>query len=74
LDLFPLNHPDPRPLVLFPENFPPDLHPLRKDFDIKTRPEFKSYGKYEYKEVEGEGVFNILVGPIHAGIIEPGTF
>jgi len=72
--LVPLNHPDPRPLVLFPENIPPDLHPLRKDFDIKTRPEFKSYGKYEYKEVEGEGVFNILVGPIHAGIIEPGHF
>lgn len=72
--LIPLNHPDSRPLVLFPENFPPNVYPLRKDFNISDRPDFKNYGKYEYKSVEGEGVFNILVGPIHAGIIEPGHF
>lgn len=72
--LIPLNHPDPRPLILFPENFPPDVYPLRKDYNPAKRPYFKSYGKYDYKEVEGEGVFNILVGPIHAGIIEPGHF
>ncbi|GAB6071733.1 hydrogenase large subunit [Venenivibrio stagnispumantis] len=70
----PLNHPDLRPLILFPENFPQNVHPLRKDFPYNTKLEFKKYGKYEYKEVKGEGVFNILVGPIHAGIIEPGHF
>lgn len=77
IDLFGVDfigHPDKRPLVLFPENFPPNLHPLRKNYNASYRPEFKEYGKYEYKEVEGEGVFNILVGPIHAGIIEPGHF
>lgn len=69
-----INHEDPRPLVLYPENFPQNLYPLRKDYKFNYRPEFKTYGKYEYKDVEGDGVFNILVGPIHAGIIEPGHF
>jgi len=76
-DLFgiePQYHPDPRPLVKFPENFPYDEYPLRKDYPWNKRPEFKKYGDYPYKKVEGEGVFNILVGPIHAGVIEPGHF
>lgn len=29
---------------------------------------------YEFLNVEGEGVYEIPVGPIHAGIIEPGHF
>ncbi|HEV2263059.1 MAG TPA: NADH-quinone oxidoreductase subunit C [Stellaceae bacterium] len=29
---------------------------------------------YEFREAEGEGVHRIVVGPIHAGIIEPGNF
>jgi Ni,Fe-hydrogenase III large subunit len=31
-------------------------------------------GRYPYHHVEGEGVMEIRVGPIHAGIIEPGHF
>ena len=27
-----------------------------------------------FKQVEGEGVYQIPVGPVHAGIIEPGHF
>jgi len=72
--LIPQGHPDPRSLVLHPEAFPPDLHPLRKDVAWDARPEIQSYGDYEYKSVKGEGIYNILVGPIHAGIIEPGHF
>jgi Ni,Fe-hydrogenase III large subunit len=30
--------------------------------------------KYTFLPVEGEGIFQIPVGPIHAGIIEPGHF
>ena len=30
--------------------------------------------EYTFKEVEGEGVYQIPVGPVHAGIIEPGHF
>jgi Ni,Fe-hydrogenase III large subunit len=30
--------------------------------------------KYPFRHVEGEGVMEVRVGPIHAGIIEPGHF
>ncbi len=72
--LTPLNHPDPRPLMMFPENYPNGFHPLRKDVRWDSFLELKDYGTYQYNEMEGDGVFNILVGPIHAGIIEPGHF
>ena len=53
--------------------WPPDYHPLRHDwsgqeaFDRPLQP-------YPYVRVAGEGVHEIAVGPIHAGIIEPGHF
>jgi Ni,Fe-hydrogenase III large subunit/Ni,Fe-hydrogenase III component G len=75
-DLFgltPLGHPDLRPLMLYPENWDFSVHPLRKDYN-NAIPEFKKYGDYKYKEVSGEGIFEVLVGPVHAGIIEPGHF
>ena len=31
-------------------------------------------GNYEYFKVEGESVHEVAVGPVHAGIIEPGHF
>ena len=31
-------------------------------------------GSFPFLEVEGEGVYEIPVGPVHAGIIEPGHF
>ncbi|MHC1711263.1 MAG: NADH-quinone oxidoreductase subunit C [Solidesulfovibrio sp.] len=69
----PLGHPDLRRLVLH-ENFPDDVHPLRKDFDprspIETLPDVET----PMIGVTGEGVFEVPVGPIHAGIIEPGHF
>lgn len=74
-DLFgikPIGHPDLRPLVLH-ENWPNGVYPLRKDFDIGiTVPEAEK--EYPVPGVEGEGVFEVPVGPIHAGIIEPGHF
>ncbi|TLD42770.1 MAG: Ni,Fe-hydrogenaseI large subunit HycE [Candidatus Jettenia ecosi] len=70
--LEPVGHPDPYTLVLH-GNFPDNTYPLRKDFDVQTRlPHLES--KLPFKRVEGEGVFEIPVGPIHAGIIEPGHF
>src|SRR5207244_5311527 len=45
-----------------------------KDFDLRTRlPEFQGV-RHDFREVEGEGVFQVPVGPVHAGIIEPGHF
>ncbi|WP_425060668.1 Formate hydrogenlyase subunit 5 [Sporomusa carbonis] len=70
--LVPFGHPDLRPLVLH-ENWPHGLYPLRKDF----RPDMpvpEGGGQYPVPSVQGEGVFEVPVGPIHAGIIEPGHF
>lgn len=72
--LIPTNHPDFKPLMLFPENWDPKINPLKKDYDPGNRPEFKKYGDYAYKKVYGEGIFEVPVGPVHAGIIEPGHF
>lgn len=70
--LEPVGHPDKRPTVLH-ENWPTDVYPLRKDFSWNDRPAI-AHGTYEFQKVEGEGIYEIPVGPIHAGIIEPGHF
>lgn len=66
---------DKRRLFLH-EVYPLDFHPLLKSFNngkIETAtPDVKA--EYAFKQVEGEGVYQIPVGPVHAGIIEPGHF
>lgn len=64
--------PDTRPLALH-EDWPDGLHPLRSDFQATTPPT-RVPRPFAYTRVEGEGVMEIPVGPIHAGIIEPGHF
>jgi Ni,Fe-hydrogenase III large subunit/Ni,Fe-hydrogenase III component G len=66
-------HPDPRPLVVH-DGWPEGLHPLRKAFDGRQRPPVEPAEEFPHLVVEGEGVFEVPVGPIHAGIIEPGHF
>jgi Ni,Fe-hydrogenase III large subunit/Ni,Fe-hydrogenase III component G len=52
----------------------PEVFPLRKDFDLQTvLPPFQGE-RHKFREVRGEGVFQVPVGPVHAGIIEPGHF
>ncbi len=70
--LTPIGCRDSRPIILH-ENWPADVFPLRKDFDWQTRPP-KGSGSYPFQEVKGEGIYEIPVGPIHAGTIEPGHF
>jgi Ni,Fe-hydrogenase III large subunit len=70
--LNPVGHPDERATLLH-ENWPTDKFPLRKDFDWQLRPK-QAHGSYKFQEVKGEGIYEIPVGPIHAGIIEPGHF
>jgi Ni,Fe-hydrogenase III large subunit/Ni,Fe-hydrogenase III component G len=72
LGLVPVGHPDPRPLVLY-DDWPEGVHPLRKDFDATTKVP-RVDRPYPFRRVEGSGVFEIPVGPVHAGIIEPGHF
>jgi Ni,Fe-hydrogenase III large subunit/Ni,Fe-hydrogenase III component G len=65
-------HPNPRRVALH-DNWP-EIHPLRKDFPIDTvLPPFEGE-QHLYRPTLGEGVFHIPVGPVHAGIIEPGHF
>ncbi len=67
-----VGHPNPRRVALH-DNWP-DVHPLRKNFPIDTvLPPFEGE-QHVYRPTLGEGVFQIPVGPVHAGIIEPGHF
>ncbi len=70
--LIPVNHPDPRRLVLH-ETWPRGYHPLRKDVSAIDAPPAANR-RFDYFEVQGEGIYELPVGPIHAGIIEPGHF
>jgi Ni,Fe-hydrogenase III large subunit/Ni,Fe-hydrogenase III component G len=75
-DLFgivPIGHPDPRPLVVH-DGWPRGVFPLRKAFDGSQRVPVEPASEFPHLVAEGEGVFEIPVGPIHAGIIEPGHF
>ena len=65
-------HPDWRRLVHH-ENIPAHTHPLRKDFAATTKLPH-AHEPYPMHAVEGKGIYEIPVGPIHAGIIEPGHF
>ncbi|MGK2851784.1 MAG: NADH-quinone oxidoreductase subunit C [Candidatus Limnocylindrales bacterium] len=74
-DLFgivPTGIPDPRRLVLH-ERYPSGYHPLRKDIDAHVPPPLGDR-HYVPFEADGEGVYQLPVGPIHAGVIEPGHF
>lgn len=73
--LTPVGHPCANRINLHQENYPVDTYPLRKDFAWDTKvvaPEQKEYPTFQ--KYEGEGVYEIPVGPVHAGIIEPGHF
>ena len=65
---------DKRRLFLH-ESYPADFHPLLKSFkNGKIETQLANAEEYPFKIVDGEGVYQIPVGPVHAGIIEPGHF
>jgi Ni,Fe-hydrogenase III large subunit/Ni,Fe-hydrogenase III component G len=70
--LIPVGHPGLKRLV-FHGNWPENNYPLRKDYPLNHRPETAGLGS-EFTRIKGEGVYEIPVGPVHAGIIEPGHF
>jgi len=59
--------------LIHQERFPKNIHPMRKDFAQKEM-DFSDYIPYKYEAIQGDSVFEVAVGPIHAGIIEPGHF
>jgi len=74
LGLRPEGHPQPNRLVLH-HNWPLGMRPLRKDFLKENIGEVtEDKAEHRFHQVEGEGSFYVPVGPIHAGIIEPGHF
>ncbi|MGO9693482.1 MAG: NADH-quinone oxidoreductase subunit C [Mycobacterium sp.] len=70
--VIPLDHPQPRRLVRH-HHWPRGWYPMRAD--TGPPPEFGDpEGPYPFLSVEGPGVYEIPVGPVHAGLIEPGHF
>ena len=74
-DLFgiePIDHPQPRRLVLH-QHWPEEWYPMRRD--AGPPPSMAaSTEQYPFVPVTGTGVYEIPVGPVHAGLIEPGHF
>ncbi len=50
--------------------------PLRPDFPLSGHPRGRTPGdtEYPFRPIAGAAVYQIPVGPVHAGIIEPGHF
>ena len=72
MGLMPIGNPDDRPWIKH-EDWPVDAWPLRKTFNASTKLP-RVPGEYRWIRAEGEGIYEIPVGPVHAGIIEPGHF
>jgi len=67
-----VDHPAPHRLVLH-QHWPRNYHPMRHD--ATPSPTFDERGEpFPFVAVEGPGVYEIPVGPVHAGLIEPGHF
>lgn len=72
--LVPEGHPDPRP-TMGHCSFDSDTFPLRKDATLQApTTDHDPLTEYDFHTVQGEGIYEIPVGPVHAGIIEPGHF
>lgn len=69
------DHPDPRRWTRH-QAWPADRYPLRQDFPVAGLSPGRSRADsdYAFASVLGNGVYQIPVGPVHAGIIEPGHF
>lgn len=68
----PYGHPLPRRLVRH-GHWPRGWYPMRRD--AGPPPPFDAdVGAFPFLEVEGQGVYEIPVGPVHAGMIEPAHF
>lgn len=70
--LVPRDHPMPFRLVRH-NHWPTGFHPMLAE---ARTPRFDGdgAGSFPFPAVSGEGVYEIPVGPVHAGLIEPGHF
>jgi Ni,Fe-hydrogenase III large subunit/Ni,Fe-hydrogenase III component G len=71
--LVPEGHPNLFPVALH-EDWPEGVWAMRKGFaDDQSVPRAPG-NLHPFRPVTGEGVFHVPVGPVHAGVIEPGHF
>ena len=71
--LIPEGHPNLARVALH-DDWPDGAWALRKDFpDDRVVPRVAG-AFHPFRPVTGEGVFQVPVGPVHAGVIEPGHF
>lgn len=71
--LVPQGHPNPRRVALH-DDWPEGTWVLRQDFAHDARVPRVEGSPHPFRPVRGEGVFQVPVGPVHAGVIEPGHF
>lgn len=64
---------DPRPWLRH-TGWSEHAHPLRRDARMEPTAGSPPPEAYAFVPVDGEGVHEIAVGPVHAGVIEPGQF
>ncbi|MEB3982660.1 NADH-quinone oxidoreductase subunit C [Mycobacterium sp. 663a-19] len=67
----PVGHPKARRLVRH-AHWPEEWYPMRRT--APPAPKLDGSGHFPFLTVEGPGVYEIPVGPVHAGLIEPGHF
>ncbi|QJD30627.1 hydrogenase large subunit [Methylococcus geothermalis] len=69
------DHPDPRRWIRH-RAWDEGVHPLRKEFPAagSNAEETPPDRDYPFLKAQGASVYEIPVGPVHAGIIEPGHF
>ncbi len=70
--IVPIDHPLPHRLVRH-KHWPTGWYPMRADAGAPP-PFGATEGAYPFLQVEGLGVYEIPVGPVHAGMIGPGHF
>lgn len=70
-----MDHPDVRRWTRH-QAWEEDAYPLRRDFPAegKMSKRTPADSDYPFVRIQGSGVYEIPVGPVHAGIIEPGHF
>ncbi|MEZ5184279.1 MAG: NADH-quinone oxidoreductase subunit C [Candidatus Nanopelagicales bacterium] len=68
----PHGHPLPYRMVRH-GHWPTGWYPMLRGADPTPRFE-RDIASYPFVEVQGDGVYEIPVGPVHAGLIEPGHF
>ncbi len=68
----PEGHPLPQRLLRH-GHWPRAWYPMLRDADPQPRFD-PDTGSFPFLEVQGPGVYEIPVGPVHAGLIEPGHF